>query len=105
MSYRDAGGTGFFVRVLGTRDHVNGMAGYKLRLLGAFQLTAPNGQRIDITSKKAIALLALLASADSGERWRAWIQDKIWGRSEEHTSELQSLMRIAYAGFCLKKRK
>src|SRR3546814_7151786 len=26
-------------------------------------------------------------------------------RSEEHTSELQSLMRIAYAGFCLKKKK
>src|SRR3546814_6146967 len=24
-------------------------------------------------------------------------------RSEEHTSELQSLMRISYAGFCLKK--
>src|SRR3546814_2984904 len=28
-----------------------------------------------------------------------------WGRSEEHTSELQSLMRISYAGFCLKKKK
>src|SRR3546814_2448857 len=27
------------------------------------------------------------------------------GRSEEHTSELQSLMRIAYAAFCLKKKK
>src|SRR3546814_4082338 len=26
-------------------------------------------------------------------------------RSEEHTSELQSLMRIAYAVFCLKKKK
>src|SRR3546814_1471237 len=26
-------------------------------------------------------------------------------RSEEHTSELQSLMRISYAGFCLKKTK
>src|SRR3546814_6494728 len=26
-----------------------------------------------------------------------------WGRSEEHTSELQSLMRISYAVFCLKK--
>src|SRR3546814_4215431 len=26
-------------------------------------------------------------------------------RSEEHTSELQSLMRISYADFCLKKRK
>src|SRR3546814_1123222 len=25
-------------------------------------------------------------------------------RSEEHTSELQSLMRICYAGFCLKKK-
>src|SRR3546814_7986664 len=31
-------------------------------------------------------------------RWRA-------GRSEEHTSELQSLMRISYAVFCLKKKK
>src|SRR3546814_4095300 len=27
------------------------------------------------------------------------------GRSEEHTSELQSLMRTSYAGFCLKKKK
>src|SRR3546814_1754452 len=26
------------------------------------------------------------------------------GRSEEHTSELQSLMRISYADFCLKKK-
>src|SRR3546814_15329105 len=26
-------------------------------------------------------------------------------RSEEHTSELQSLMRISYAGFCLKKKR
>src|SRR3546814_6622985 len=28
----------------------------------------------------------------------------VW-RSEEHTSELQSLMRISYAVFCLKKKK
>src|SRR3546814_10081434 len=28
----------------------------------------------------------------------------IGGRSEEHTSELQSLMRISYAVFCLKKK-
>src|SRR3546814_2092200 len=28
-----------------------------------------------------------------------------WFRSEEHTSELQSLMRISYAVFCLKKKK
>src|SRR3546814_2788058 len=28
----------------------------------------------------------------------------MWIRSEEHTSELQSLMRISYAVFCLKKK-
>src|SRR3546814_2370058 len=29
----------------------------------------------------------------------------VWYRSEEHTSELQSLMRISYAVFCLKKKR
>src|SRR3546814_9853088 len=29
---------------------------------------------------------------------------EFWNRSEEHTSELQSLMRISYAVFCLKKK-
>src|SRR3546814_9848967 len=32
-------------------------------------------------------------------------QPRFVGRSEEHTSELQSLMRISYAVFCLKKKK
>src|SRR3546814_8725636 len=32
-------------------------------------------------------------------------QDAVGLRSEEHTSELQSLMRISYAVFCLKKKK
>src|SRR3546814_8889282 len=31
-------------------------------------------------------------------------QDQLGQRSEEHTSELQSLMRISYAVFCLKKK-
>src|SRR3546814_1261963 len=31
--------------------------------------------------------------------------DLLYSRSEEHTSELQSLMRISYAVFCLKKKK
>src|SRR3546814_1614319 len=31
--------------------------------------------------------------------------DENGGRSEEHTSELQSLMRISYAVFCLKKKQ
>src|SRR3546814_9180129 len=33
------------------------------------------------------------------------VQDYLKERSEEHTSELQSLMRISYAVFCLKKKK
>src|SRR3546814_2739312 len=32
-------------------------------------------------------------------------EGKLSKRSEEHTSELQSLMRISYAVFCLKKKK
>src|SRR3546814_4671044 len=32
------------------------------------------------------------------------LADRLRGRSEEHTSELQSLMRISYAVFCLKKK-
>src|SRR3546814_1341573 len=34
----------------------------------------------------------------------AWAGSRAEGRSEEHTSELQSLMRISYAVFCLKKK-
>src|SRR3546814_5986658 len=33
------------------------------------------------------------------------VAEIVVGRSEEHTSELQSLMRISYAVFCLKKKK
>src|SRR3546814_2058579 len=32
-------------------------------------------------------------------------REEVHRRSEEHTSELQSLMRISYAVFCLKKKK
>src|SRR3546814_10407517 len=35
----------------------------------------------------------------------ALLTEAVYGRSEEHTSELQSLMRISYAVFCLKKKK
>src|SRR3546814_3652900 len=42
------------------------------------------------------ALIALFLFASFGA---------LWSRSEEHTSELQSLMRISYAVFCLKKKK
>src|SRR3546814_7818385 len=42
----------------------------------------------------------------SEPRWRALRPvDRSRQRSEEHTSELQSLMRISYAVFCLKKKQ
>src|SRR3546814_6567726 len=37
--------------------------------------------------------------------WRRGRRARRGDRSEEHTSELQSLMRISYAVFCLKKKK
>src|SRR3546814_7179561 len=40
-----------------------------------------------------------------GESRPSGEQRRLYGRSEEHTSELQSLMRISYAVFCLKKKK
>src|SRR3546814_2535451 len=42
--------------------------------------------------------------ASAGPSWNA-TATLSWRRSEEHTSELQSLMRISYAVFCLKKKK
>src|SRR3546814_10743901 len=44
---------------------------------------------------------AQLSQAREGEGMRWWADV----RSEEHTSELQLLMRISYAVFCLKKKK
>src|SRR3546814_3987567 len=51
-----------------------------------------------ITSAATFALIPVLASALGMTLARA-------NRSEEHTSELQSLMRSSYAVFCLKKKK
>src|SRR3546814_6425328 len=48
-----------------------------------------------------IATLALRGSAASMKRQIQAVHGPA-GRSEEHTSELQSLMRISYAVFCLK---
>src|SRR3546814_1882655 len=58
----------------------------------------------------------LFGNADDGQRQRldaahaavafaARADDLAGLRSEEHTSELQSLMRISYAVFCLKKKR
>src|SRR3546814_4512278 len=54
-----------------------------------------------LTAAQREAAIAVMESQD-GRFWLA-IGSRIY-RSEEHTSELQSLMRISYAVFCLKKK-
>src|SRR3546814_3402038 len=63
----------------------------------------------------AVAVAAGLAAAALEFAWyatmsgipaeRVLLSNLNFSRSEEHTSELQSLMRISYAVFCLKKKK
>src|SRR3546814_1082241 len=58
-------------------------------------------------STTSVAKVASVTSIDIGGAlllFGAWSPQPTGGRSEEHTSELQSLMRISYAVFCLKKK-
>src|SRR3546814_3548952 len=88
----------------------------------ALPISAKGGRLQSIGScpfafRKSFALLKCLHPkkplwADSGDgcgafstRWRPVSTFAAFFRSEEHTSELQSLMRISYAVFCLKKKK
>src|SRR3546814_8362580 len=48
--------------------------------------------------------VSALGAIDMTATFSTWLGPRP-GRSEEHTSELQSLMRISYAVFCLKKKK
>src|SRR3546814_8976981 len=66
--------------------------GQRLHLGAAARAVAPQRQQVaDRLHREAEAARAL----DEAQRLR----------SEEHTSELQSLMRISYAVFCLKKKR
>ncbi len=51
---------------------------FALRLLGVFRLDDPEGNRIDIRSKRGQGLIAMLATAPGGERSRAWLQNMLW---------------------------
>src|SRR3546814_4180183 len=52
-------------------------------------------------------IVALLSASQQGKppSRASVVRERLFDRSEEHTSELQSLMRISYAVFCLKKKK
>src|SRR3546814_6055806 len=59
-------------------------------------------KRAPARRSRGIAKPSMCAHSGAGTCW-AWPNLPV--RSEEHTSELQSLMRISYAVFCLKKKK
>src|SRR3546814_1799893 len=69
-----------------------------------------DGIRATIFFGKCDHPLGCILAAVPDDVLAGFAQFRIYGvidvkRSEEHTSELQSLMRISYAVFCLKKKK
>src|SRR3546814_7506681 len=75
-------------------------AGLRQRLLG--HLAVFEAQAADLVDDRCAAHRRLPPSPTSTRRA---LNAGPSSRSEEHTSELQSLMRISYAVFCLKKKK
>src|SRR3546814_8446169 len=74
------------------------------------------GLNYDVSNLAAVNFNSTIAGIETADvillvgtnlRWEApLVNTRIRkARSEEHTSELQSLMRISYAVFCLKKKK
>src|SRR3546814_7177298 len=59
-------------------------------------------QGVQVKKTIPALLLAVHVYSPDGSRSAEYMSNY---RSEEHTSELQSLMRISYAGFCLKQKK
>src|SRR3546814_5744444 len=61
-------------------------------------------RRIDVVGRLDVDRCHVLLHSPSRPRVAAVMFQAARSRSEEHTSELQSLMRISYAVFCLKKK-
>src|SRR3546814_1814100 len=70
-----------------------------------FPYTTLFRSQIDILTPIITAVTASLNGAKLGELSLPETKYVLRDRSEEHTSELQSLMRTSYAVFCLKKKK
>src|SRR3546814_3354389 len=73
----------------------------------SIQLNTIDSSSLDATApkKSLIFPLGTSSSQHSTTRVAPCSMKTVSPRSEEHTSELQSLMRISYAVFCLKKQK
>src|SRR3546814_7868642 len=70
-------------------------------------LQRQRGEPVDATVPlgPAFAQRDIEAIDRAGPARQRTVLERLLARSEEHTSELQSLMRISYAVFCLKKKK
>src|SRR3546814_7878266 len=77
----------------------------RCRQAGAERFEALRLQRVEATLGNQIRALPVVAAIDQHQHAAAIDDAHAVRRSEEHTSELQSLMRISYAVFCLKKKK
>jgi tetratricopeptide (TPR) repeat protein len=64
---------------------------FRLDLVGSFRLTAPDGSRVIISSRRSRAMLGMLATARSGERSRQWLQERLWGSRDR--SQAQASLR------------
>src|SRR3546814_9027551 len=62
-------------------------------------------RRITLNNAMSITPESSDQSARGKSKHGSLLSGNLCPRSEEHTSELQSLMRISYAVFCLKKKK
>src|SRR3546814_2032596 len=99
------------VLLLGNSVAAQGQVRERLDELASIQrvrgaLSADLGQAAPRISRTEAGTLAPAFWAhDDGENAPAMQFVRAGWRSEEHTSELQSLMRISYAVFCLKKKK
>src|SRR3546814_9133145 len=82
--------------------------GVRVKLLDHLRPSFPNHRRLRHV-KSSILMICFLryAQAMSINRIAFYhLETLLWiARSEEHTSELQSLMRISYAVFCLQQKK
>src|SRR3546814_5270606 len=84
-----------------------GSIGWPLRVFGIIGLSI--AIRVTWLARLRATVLALLLIPGPrflslGRLDQPAVGDRVGHRSEEHTSELQSLMRISYAVFCLKKK-